>query len=637
MRLVLFFSFMFNLSFVAMAQVKPVSVEAYGKLPSKSMLVISPKGELLAYRDTSATNDSVVVIKLSDNSLVAAVDISAVKPNNMYFIDEERLIFVASENKRIQGFKGRHNVSVAMAYNLNTKKFHQLLTPGFGIYKGQAAVGRILGISKDKKYAYMPAYVNANETNLYKVRLDKRSKPRIVQRGNKDTTDFFIGHDGEVIARESFSNARNLHRVEARFDGDWKEIFREETEIQSRTFNGLTPDRKKLVMLTQDENSGRRAYYTMSLADGAFEGPIFSREDKDIESVLTDINRVVHGVRFSGFTPSYEFFNKKLNARMKGIKKALPEKNFIISNYTPDWSQIVFYMDGNQSSGDYVLYKDGGLGMLTSRRPEISADMVHNVVEYSYQARDGMQIPSLLTVPNGKELKNLPAIMMPHGGPESYDKKSFDYLAQYFASQGYLVIQPQFRGSDGFGADHSRAGHGEWGRKMQDDLSDAVLELADSGKIDRQRVCIVGASYGGYAALAGATFTPDLYQCVVSINGVSDIETMLETEERNYGDDHWVVAYWQKIIAQGEVDEDHLEKISPINHVKNIKAPMLLIHGEYDKVVPIKQSIKMFDKMQDADKDVTFLELEKGDHHLSRAENRMKAMLAIEKFVKKHI
>ena len=150
-------------------------------------------------------------------------------------------------------------------------------------------------------------------------------------------------------------------------------------------------------------------------------------------------------------------------------------------------------------------------------------------------------------------------------------------------------------------------------------------------------MCIVGASYGGYAALAGATFTPDLYQCVVSINGVSDIETMLETEERNYGDDHWVVAYWQKIIAQGEVDEDHLEKISPINHVKNIKAPVLLIHGEYDKVVPIKQSIKMFDKMQDADKDVTFLELEKGDHHLSRAENRMKAMLAIEKFVKKHI
>jgi dipeptidyl aminopeptidase/acylaminoacyl peptidase len=112
---------------------------------------------------------------------------------------------------------------------------------------------------------------------------------------------------------------------------------------------------------------------------------------------------------------------------------------------------------------------------------------------------------------------------------------------------------------------------------------------------------------------------------------------MLATEEREYGNDHWVVAYWEDVIANGKVDENHLEQISPINHVKNIKAPVLLIHGEYDKVVPIKQSKKMFDEMQDEDKDVTFLELKKGDHYMSTAENRMKAMLAIEAFVKKHI
>lgn len=637
MRLVVFFSLVFSLSLAFIAQASSVSVEAYGKLPSKSMMVMSPSGERLAYRDTSKGRDMAVVMNMADRSLVGGLDISSVKPTSMYFIDEDRLIFVTSEHMKIRGFRGKHNVSVAMAYNLKTKKIHQLLTPGKVIYKGQSAVGRILGISSDKKYAYMPAYGNATEKHLYKTRLDKRKDPRIVQRGTTDTIDFFIGDDDKVVARERFSNVKNLHRVEARIDGDWKEIFREETEIMHNSFTGLTPDKKKLVMLSQDPNHGRWAYFTMALADGKIEGPIFSREDKDIESVLTDIDRVVHGVRYSGFTPSYEFFENKLNARMKGINKAMPNNNFTITDYSSDWSKIVFYMDGQQSSGDYVLYDSGAMSMLASARPEITPDTVNNIVEYTFKARDGMEIPTLLTVPNGKELKNLPAIMMPHGGPESYDKKEFGYRAQYFASQGYLVIQPQFRGSEGFGNNHLFAGRGEWGRKMQDDLTDAVLDLAKAGKIDQDRVCIVGASYGGYAALAGATFTPDLYKCVVSINGVSDVEEMLETEERDYGDDHWVVAYWTNLIAGGEIDEDHLEQISPINHVKNIKAPVLLIHGTIDKVVPFDQSEDMFDEMEDENKDVTFLELKQGDHNLSSADNRMKAMLAIEEFVKKHI
>lgn len=637
MRSIVFLSLVFCVLMPFLAQAAPVSVEAYGKLPSKSLLVISPSGERLAYRDKSANRDVAIIVSLADSSVIGAVDISEVKPNSMYFIDEDRLIFVASNYMRIHGFKGKHNVSVAMAYNLKTKSIHQLLTPGKVIYKGQSAVGKILGISSDKNYAYMPAYGNASQLNLYRAKLDTRRDPRLVQRGTADTIDFFVGDNGKVIARERFSNAKNLHRIEAKIDGDWKEIFREETEIMHHSFEGLTPDKKKLVMLSQDQNHGRWAYYTMTLADGKIGGPIFSRDDKDIERVLTDINRVVHGVRYSGFVPSYEFFDKKLNARMKGISKAMPNNNFSISDYSSDWSQIVFYMDGSQSSGDYVLYKSGALDFLTSARPDISPDAVNEVVEYTFKARDGMEIPTLLTIPNGKELKNLPAIMMPHGGPESYDTKSFNYRAQYFASQGYLVIQPQFRGSDGFGNAHLFAGHGEWGRKMQDDLTDAVVDLAQTGKIDQDRVCIVGASYGGYAALAGAAFTPDLYKCVVAINGVSDLEEMLETEERDYGDDHWVVAYWQKLIAGGEVDEDHLEKISPINHVKNIKAPVLLIHGQYDKIVPFDQSEDMFDEMEDENKDVSFLELKKGDHHLSSAENRMKAMLAIEEFIKKHI
>jgi dipeptidyl aminopeptidase/acylaminoacyl peptidase len=623
------------LTFLSYAENVPL--EAYSKLPEKSLLVISPSSERLAYRDTSNGRDIVLITDLLKRKLISAVDVSEVKPKNIYFIDEDTLILVASETRPIRGFHGRHEISAAFAYKITTKKMHQLLIQGYGIYRGQSQLGRILGLSPDGKYAYMPAYKNGVNYSLFRVRLDKKAQPRIVDKGKGDAIDFFLDGQGNVIARERYSNKRNLHSIESNISGDWQVVFSEETEFRTKSFSGITPDKKHLVMLATDPNTGRWAYYTLSLLDGEVIGPIFSHQDKDVESVITDIQRVVHGVRYSGFTPSYEFFDKKLNARMGGINKALPENSFTISDFTPDWDNIVFYMDGEQSSGDYVMYKNGSLDFITSQRPDIPSNKVHHVEEYEFTARDGMKIPTLLTIPTGKELKNLPAILMPHGGPESYDKIEFNYIAQYFASQGYVVIQPQFRGSSGFGLNHLVAGRGEWGRKMQDDLTDAVLDLTTSGKIDKNRVCIVGASYGGYAALAGAVFTTDLYKCVVSINGVSDIEEMIEEEEDNYGSNHWVVAYWKEVIAKGEVDEDHINNISPINHVKNIKAPVLLIHGEYDKVVPISQSEDMFDEMEDEDKDVTFIELEKGDHHLSHAKNRMKAMEEIDKFIKKHI
>jgi dipeptidyl aminopeptidase/acylaminoacyl peptidase len=232
---------------------------------------------------------------------------------------------------------------------------------------------------------------------------------------------------------------------------------------------------------------------------------------------------------------------------------------------------------------------------------------------------------------------NLPTIVLPHGGPASYDTIGFDWLPQYFTSRGYLVVQPQFRGSEGFGTVHKKKGHGELGRKMQDDLTDAVNMLVQEGKTDPERVCIVGWSYGGYAALAGAAFTPELYKCVVSINGLSDISSMLKDDRQKYGDDHWVVSYFDKIISKGKLDEDHIDNISPINSVENIKAPVLLIHGERDLVVPFSQSEDMFDEMKDAEKQVTFIELEDGNHHLSNAKNRVKALEAIDKFLKKHI
>ncbi|MDP2562212.1 S9 family peptidase [Psychrobium sp. 1_MG-2023] len=613
----------------------PYSV--YAKLPAKSLLTISPSGNRMAYRHKEGDDDYLVVMDLNSGEVVGGTGLTSVNPDTAYFIDENRIVLVASVNSRIFGFRGRHDISAAFSYNIKEKTISQLLIAGKGIYRGQSNLGNVVGLSEDRKHAYMPAWHTKHAYSLLKVNLDKTRKPRVHKKGTSDTIDFFIDGSGLVLARERFYNRRNVHILESWQQGEWKVIYREETDIRSVGFVGVTPDGKSLVMQRHNSTLGRWAYHTISLEDGRVSDAIFSKKNHDVEVVLTDINRVVYGVRYSGFKPSYEFFETKLNARLKGVAKVLPELAITITDYTPDWSTIIFHIEGDSSAGDYIRYKDGSLDLLTHGRPDVKAQHINPIEVYSFKARDGLTIPTLLTLPKHLEPKNLPAIMLPHGGPESYDKIRFDWLTQYFASQGYLVIQPQFRGSKGFGAEHLSQGHGEWGLKMQDDLTDAVGALIKEGKIDANRVCIVGASYGGYAALAGAVFTPNLYQCAVSINGVSDVKQMLRTEKHQHGSDHWVVSYWQKLLLNGSVESDHLETISPINFVKDIKAPVLLIHGEHDLVVPMSQSKDMHEEMEDTDKEVSFITLEKGNHYLSNSKNREKALKAIDLFIKQHL
>jgi dipeptidyl aminopeptidase/acylaminoacyl peptidase len=210
-------------------------------------------------------------------------------------------------------------------------------------------------------------------------------------------------------------------------------------------------------------------------------------------------------------------------------------------------------------------------------------------------------------------------------------------MAQAFADNGYLVIQPQFRGSDGFGLKHIQAGYGEWGKKMQDDISDAVNFAVKKGITDPNRVCIVGVSYGGYAALAGGAFTPDLYKCVVAIAGIGDVKSFLSWEKMERGSKSSSVSYWKRQLANGEVDKEALKAISPENFAQNFKAPVLLIHGSHDKTVPIEQSEHMNSALKSAKKSVKFVELEKETHYLEDSEARLKMLEESIKFVNANI
>ena len=249
-----------------------------------------------------------------------------------------------------------------------------------------------------------------------------------------------------------------------------------------------------------------------------------------------------------------------------------------------------------------------------------------------YRALVGMELAGVLTLPPGKEAKALPVIMLPHGGPAARDYPRFDWWAQAFAVQGYAVFQPNFRGSTGYGAAFEQAGHGEWGRKMQTDISDGLAELARQGIVDPQRACIMGASYGGYAALAGVTLQQGLYRCAVSVAGIGDIGTMYATDVRESGNTATMVNSLNSILGKYR----NFDNISPINFASRADAPVLLIHGKDDTVVNYSQSKDMEKALRKAGKVVELVTLNGEDHWLSKSATRLEMLQHASEFIHKY-
>lgn len=620
------------------------SASDYGSLPVTQMVAISPNGNLIAFRRVADGKDLITVNSLSEKKVVFVADVSKIQPQTIQFFTDDKLELVASEFRRLDGFRGYFDLSTAYVLDLNDKKIRQLLIPGDLILAGQTGLGRVVGLSPDGRFAYMPAWSQVDnhfpdsEYSLYKVDLTHKN---VIPgtRGGQRVKDFFVDKEGETIAIEEFDERNGLHKIRSKINGGkWTEIFTEKTNIRKKNFVGLTPDYASLVFLETDSNTGRDTYNLMKLADGAITNSVLGREDADIEQPLVDLHRVVQGVRFSGFSPSYKFFDAAVEQRMKDLIAQFPEQSVYLSDWSPDWKHIVFNVQGSAYAGDYYLSSPNQAPVfLTASRPQIQAADINPLGKVKVTARDGLKIPTLITIPRSKssEIKKLPAVIYPHGGPASYDEIGFDYFAQALASQGYLVIQPQFRGSSGFGAKFSNAGLGEWGRKMQDDITDTVKFFIDKGYIDPAKVCIVGASYGGYAALAGGAFTPDLYKCVVSINGVGDLNEMLAYDRYNNKEKSEATAYWEKQLANanGEIDEKDLASRSPEKFAQQFKAKTLLISSANDKIVSPEQSENMYKALVKNNKQVEKVELDEDDHHLKKGPTRTKAVEEVVKFV----
>lgn len=630
-------------------------IEAYG-MPEARSAEISPDGRKIALLANFANNLAVATYDIESNDVDIVTRVQDAKTGGLSFATNSHLILRQSVTESSSYIRNRKiEITGAISLNLDTKTSELLLKNASELYPFQSGVGRIVGTDPDGEHVYMPAYVGIVTENslsvadpsydLFKVNLNTGSYLRAdTASGTSDTIDWLVDSSGELLAREDHSEKRNRHTISVFDDGRRREIRQERTELVELSIVGSGPDRQKLYAVTEN-TEGFSALHEIDVSTGKSSGPVLTRADADIVRVLSDRNRVVFGVEYSGAFPSYEFFDPDLDADVRQLTSQFESRLLALrfDSMSDDGMRVLFHADGSDNSGEYILYdrQTGQLRSIIKTRPSIGSDDVGEILVIQYKARDGLTIPAIITLPPGTDpdtASSLPMVVLPHGGPAAADTVGFDWLAQYLSNEGYIILQPNFRGSAGLGAAFQDAGTGEWGRKMQDDITDGVEALTEGlGWADPDRVCIVGASYGGYAALMGGAKTPDLYACVAAIAGVSDLIDFLNfvagrsnTTSRSY-------TYWTSVIGDPSENADAVRAISPSQAASNFSAPVLLIHGEDDTTVPIAQSSKMRDALERAGREVAYHVLQGDDHYLSVNESRMQVLELLGSFLAQHL
>jgi dipeptidyl aminopeptidase/acylaminoacyl peptidase len=622
------------------AQAAP-PLEAYGQLPSCEMAALSESGQRYAIVGVVGEKRRVVVVEANDK-VVLAQDLGDVKVRRVYFAGDDLLLI---ELTRTESLGPRFNLSkyefgyVAVA-DLKTGKVTFLMQRGntlgqfdrsFGVRKIDGRwFGFFSGLTGDRRRSGANNWKDGIP-DLYRVDLQSGAQTLLSEMtGSGYYRSWLIDANGQIAAYMD-EDSRN---------GRWSIYSR---AIGATIASGNDPRlRAYLIGLGDDGTSllysraapdGRDAWLAVPLAGGA-ETPLLP--GVDIRSTIeSESEAIVAGYARESDLADQHFFSPRREKRMAAARKAFPGLNVSIEGWSADFGVLLVETSGNADSGMRwrVDLATGQATNLAASYSLVQPEDVGPISVIDYTAGDGTRISGVLTLPPHHDSKRkLPLVVLPHGGPTARDHPDFDWWAQAFAVRGYAVFQPNFRGSTGYGHAFEAAGHGEWGRKMQTDISDGVLALADKGVIDPKRTCIVGASYGGYAALAGVTLQNGLYRCAVSVAGVADLPALYRYNKAGSGNVRGTRLRWEESIGTHAV----LADISPASFAAKADAPILLIHGKDDVVVPYQQSRTMQDALTHAGKPVELVTLPGEDHWLSRSETRLALLKASVAFVEKY-
>ncbi len=620
-------------------------LEVYGRLPVMDQVTISPDGTKIAFVQPVDGKQAVVVDQLNPAAALTGLPGNDKAVRALIWADPTHLLVVRTQAANTPDVEDdRSEWHMVQSLDLGKRKVTALLdldNAGPTRSSGPSSMNVVVGHPQPRLVKGRPtvfargvAFGEGGRTipTLYSVDLESNHVTMVDRTlSGPQERDWIVDNQGELVAQATNDAVSHQMGVRLRRGGGWVDGYSAPALTDPPAVMGASADGAALIVRTTQD--GAVSYRPLTLADGKLGEPIKAYDGltRLIEDPAT--HRIIGGVR-AGMQPEYVFSDPRDQAVWAGVANAFPGEDVELASWSDNRSRIVVRVTGPAHGVVYVLvdlaaHKATPIG---EAYQGLKPDDMAEVHVATYPAADGRAIKAFLTLPNGREPKGLPMIVLPHGGPAAHNASGYDWWAQALAARGYAVLQPQFRGSTGFGSELQQAGFGQWGRKMQSDLSDGVRALASKGYIDAKRVCIVGADYGGYAALAGVTLEHGVYRCAVAVAGMSDLRRVA-TGGKPDPSRAMIVGSWGPFIGAKGAGDPVYDQLSPALHADKADAPILLIHAHEDPIVPFEQSESMAAALKAAGKPVELVSLPGEDHWLSRDDTRLQTLQATVKFL----
>ncbi|MGE7916350.1 prolyl oligopeptidase family serine peptidase [Lysinibacillus xylanilyticus] len=601
--------------------VKEISVEDFMKNPGSFGHSLSPDGNYITYNAEWENRSNVFVKKMNDDSEPVRVSSSTDRDIAGSFWKDDNLLYLKDKG----GDENFHIYSTS--FNGNEEKD---LTPYPNV-----TVGLLSGLKGVKdEILIMMNKEDAKVFDVYKLNV-KTGKTTHVAKNPGNIISWLADRDGNVRMAVASDGVEGTVLYRDSEKDEFKPFIEFEAgeQVMPLTFS---KDNKHIYATS---NKGRDKVEVVKYDLEGKEEVVMSNSEVDVTGVLysADKDKLLYGTYVTDKV-HYQFFDEDFEKLFRKIQNKLgvPESELGINDYNKDMTKFIVSVASDTVYGKYYYYDSttDELTELATLSPWLNPEELAEMHPISYKSRDGLTINGYLTLPKNKEAKNLPLIVNPHGGPWYRDMWGFNPEVQLLANRGYAVLQVNFRSSTGYGKEFLEAGNKQWGLKIQDDITDGVQWAIDQGIADPERIGIYGASFGGYATLAGITTTPDLYAAAVDYVGVSNIFTLLNTIPP-----YWetVRNMWYERVGHPEKDKELLTAASPIFHVDKIKTPLFVAQGANDPRVNKAESDQIVEALRARGVDVEYMLKDNEGHGFHNEENKIEFYNAMLKFLDSHL
>jgi len=630
----------------------PVPVADFFDNPSFGGPVLSPDGRLLAVRVAGkGARERLAVLDVTNNQAKVVASFADIDIGEFRWINKERLVFDTVDRHTAPGDVNRGPGLYAV--NRDGSQFVQLASrtnnvsnQGFRpLMPWQTRLVPQAG-KQDSEFVYvtLPQFIKFPDVDYVDLlRINTITGQRTTVQRPGSTRNWMLDHDGEPRLVMSTVKDRSTLSYREPASGAWRAI----AEFGTYGGDGYMPlgfGPDGTLYARANKGGDKAAVHTVDLATGKLsEKAVLALDGYDFAGGLVMGRKGLLGVHYTTDAPGSHWLDPQMDALQKAVDALLPDTVNLISQPARSETALVLVASfSDQKPRAYRLYDrdKGTLNDIGSSHPNILPSQMGRQAMVRYKARDGLEIPAYLTLPAGAARKNLPLVVLVHGGP-FVRGASWGWKAdtQFLASRGYAVLEPAFRGSTGYGSRHHKAGWKQWGLAMQNDVADGATWAIAEGIADPKRICIAGASYGGYATLMGLINDPAIFKCGISWAGVSDLALLHSGHWSFESDmtDNYRQHGFPVLVGDPVADAEQFKATSPLQQAARLKQPLLLAHGSADKRVPIYHSTRFRDAVKAGNSQLEWVEYPEEGHGWTLPKNRIDFWTRVETFLEQHI